>query len=247
MRRLSTPVGGFCNSVCVHSVPWVREIKSRGFFCVSSFVVKAQKVNERSQQREVIQELRVCGFMAWVLGLSKATGNQQQPLRLIGMHMPRICALVAPCRRCSTSSTLRCGFHTNCPNSSNSSSNLQREGCNSGVLTDSAAADAWRGTGKQKEHYRRRQQQQQQIISREQRLLSAAAARWQSFWHRDNPYAPQASQVECGSSSNSCNSRLSNSSSKDVVHVVLINLGSPSQPTYTAVWNYLRRKVLMLM
>ncbi|CDI86754.1 ferrochelatase, putative [Eimeria praecox] len=181
------------------------------------------------------------------------------------MHS-RARAIVASCVRSSSNSsnTLRCNFHTRTIYSGSSRSSCssgttggsigsrQREECNSGAAAVCVAADEWRGTEKQQQHYRRRLLLQQQIINKEQKLLSAAAARWQHFWHQENPHAPRPSNVVCtsinsnegnssSSSDDNSSSNNSSSSSRDVVHVVLINLGSPSRPTYTAVWKYLRQ------
>ncbi|OEH74723.1 kinesin motor domain-containing protein [Cyclospora cayetanensis] len=100
-----------------------------------------------------------------------------------------------------------------------------------------AAADTWRGTHNQKQHHKQRQEQLQKINNKEQQLLSPSAANWQQLWHHSNSHAPKFSEARCNSSRDCNNS----GRSTNVVHVVLLNLGSPAEPTYTALWMYLRQ------
>ncbi|CDJ66655.1 ferrochelatase, putative [Eimeria necatrix] len=149
------------------------------------------------------------------------------------------------CSSCSScSNTFLRKFNTNAHNSSS-----ERKQCSSGTTT--ATSDSWRGTHRHHQHHQRWQKHQQQIRNKEQQLLSAAAKRWQQLWHAGNPHAPQPFD-SVNNGNNSCSGRTSstewctsrnsgNSSCKDVVHVVLLNLGSPLRPTYTAVWRYLKR------
>lgn len=96
--------------------------------------------------------------------------------------------------------------------------------------TASTASVDWRGSQRQQQHYQQLVAQQQELNNKDQQLLTAAARRWQRLWHGPNPHAPKPSEAAYRSTK-----------SKDAVHVVLINLGSPAQPTYGAVWKYLRQ------
>lgn len=172
-------------------------------------------------------------------------------LRARGIAAPCIPGSSYSCGDCSScsscSNTFLRKFNTSAHNSSS-----ERKQCSSGTTT--ATSDSWRGTHRHHQHHQRWQKHQQQIRNKEQQLLSAAAKRWQQLWHAGNPHAPQPFN-SVNNSSNSCSGRTSgtewwtsrnsgNSGCKDVVHVVLLNLGSPLRPTYTAVWRYLKRELL---
>ncbi|XP_026192235.1 uncharacterized protein LOC34621496 [Cyclospora cayetanensis] len=153
--------------------------------------------------------------------------------RLAGMLSTKARAVFASCIHSPSScdSTIIC--RAGC--SSKSSFGGERR-CSSSAAAR-AAADTWRGTHNQKQHHKQRQEQLQKINNKEQQLLSPSAANWQQLWHHSNSHAPKFSEARCNSSRDCNNS----SRSTNVVHVVLLNLGSPAEPTYTALWMYLRR------
>lgn len=138
----------------------------------------------------------------------------------------------------SSGIALRYGIHRSSLRCTTSTT--RREECGGTSSTAAAAAaencGVWRGSQQQQQYQQDRDLQQRQNNSKEEQLLSTAAKRWQRFWHQWNPHAPEPAEPGCSGSSRS-------DRAKDVVHVVLINLGCPSEPTYSSLWKYLRREL----